>query len=228
MLMLLVVAGAGYVSGGFAAGLLYGAVFVALESIFAKLGDEFTAIQGLTAWLVHFTALLPALIGIALGRNPSGFLGDAFQQCAVTIRKAKPVFFVGIARRGARVVPRVPARSINNWTFAIFTFALLLVLPRIAAAVYPATRLRPAPSEGIGDDPTPIELIGIDRPFTAADLREIDRGIGLAVVSTVTSRSCTRDGREPARHRAGHREVRREPRALRRRRRRAAGERSPG
>ncbi len=38
MLMLLVVAGAGYVSGGLTAGLLYGAVFVALESVFDKLG----------------------------------------------------------------------------------------------------------------------------------------------------------------------------------------------
>ncbi len=179
MLMLLVVAGAGYVSGGLTAGLLYGAVFVALENIFTKLGAEFTAIQGLTAWLVNFTALLPALIGIALGRNPSGFLGDAFQQWALTIRNAKPVFFTGIA---IEVLAWFLAfqKIINNWTFAIFTFTLLLALPRIAAAVYPSARLRPAPSEGIGDDPTPIELIGIDRPFTAADLRAIDRGIGLA------------------------------------------------
>ena len=78
MLMLLVVAGAGYVSGGLTAGLLYGAVFVALENIFTKIGQDYTAFQGWSAWLVQFTALLPALIGIGLGRNPSGFLSDVF------------------------------------------------------------------------------------------------------------------------------------------------------
>ena len=79
MLMLLVVAGAGYVSGGLTAGLLYGAVFVALRSVLSKFGQDYSAFRGWTAWLVQFTTVLPALIGIALGRNPSGFLNDSFE-----------------------------------------------------------------------------------------------------------------------------------------------------
>ena len=120
LLMLLVVAGAGYVSGGLTAGLLYGAVFVALQSIFAKLGDDYSAFHGLTAWLVQFTVLLPALIGIGLGRNPSGFLSDSFAQFGPLIRKTKPVLFVGIA---AEVLIWFLAlrHTIHNWTFVILT-----------------------------------------------------------------------------------------------------------
>jgi branched-chain amino acid transport system permease protein len=177
MLMLLVVAGAGYVSGGLTAGLLYGAVFVALESVFGKLGDDYSAFHGLTAWLVHFTALLPALIGIGLGRNPSGFLSDSFAQFGPLIRRTKPVFFVGVA---AEVLIWFLAlrKTIHNWTFVILTAVLVLALPRIGALVNPSAFGR-KPDEGDAGDGVPLELIGIDRAFTAADLRAIDRGIGV-------------------------------------------------
>ncbi|HEV7527181.1 MAG TPA: ABC transporter permease [Acidimicrobiia bacterium] len=177
MLMLLVVAGAGYVSGGLTAGLLYGAVFVALESVIAKLGDSFSAFHGWSAWLVHFTALLPALIGIGLGRNPSGFLSDSFARYRPMIREVRAVFVAGA---GAEVLLWFLAfrHTINNWIFAIVTLLMVALLPNIAAAVAPAAYGR-TPRGGDGDD-TPLELIGIDRPFTVDDLREIDRGIGAA------------------------------------------------
>jgi hypothetical protein len=177
LLMLLVVAGAGYVSGGLTAGLLYGAVFVALQSVFGKLGDDYSAFHGLTAWLVHFTALLPALIGIGLGRNPSGFLSDSFAQFGPLIRKTKPVLFVGIA---AEVLIWFLAlrHTIHNWTFVILTAVILLALPRIGALVNPSAFGRRT-NEGEAGDGIPLELIGVERPFTDVDLREIDRGIGL-------------------------------------------------
>ena len=120
MLMLLVVAGAGYVSGGLTAGLLYGAVFVALESTFTKIGQDYSAFQGWSAWLVHFTALLPALIGIGLGRNPSGFLNDVFEQYGAMIREAKGVFLAGIASE-LLIWFLAFRHTIDNWTFAIVT-----------------------------------------------------------------------------------------------------------
>jgi hypothetical protein len=165
------------VSGGLTAGLLYGAVFVALQSVFGKLGDDYSAFHGLTAWLVHFTALLPALIGIGLGRNPSGFLSDSFAQFGPLIRKTKPVLFVGIA---AEVLIWFLAlrHTIHNWTFVILTAVILLALPRIGAIVNPSAFGRRT-NEGEAGDGVPLELIGIDRPFTAVDLREIDRGIGV-------------------------------------------------
>jgi len=176
ILMLLVVAGAGYVSGGLTAGLLYGAVFVALQNVIAQIGNDYSFLQGWSAWLSHFVALLPALIGIALGRNPSGFLGDAFQRNRALMRDTRSVVFAGV---GVELVVWFLAfrHTINNWVFAILTGVLIVVLPLVASIVNPSASGR----EPVDDDrdATPLELIGIDRDFTAADLREIDRGVGL-------------------------------------------------
>ena len=177
MLMLLVVAGAGYVSGGLSAGLLYGAVFVTLESILAKVGDDYSALHGLSAWLVHFTALLPALIGIGLGRNPSGFLDDSFARYRAMISEAKAVL-VAAAAAELGLWFLAFGHTISNWTFAIATAALLVVLPQLASVFAPSAygRGRTVDHER---DATPLELVGIDRAFTTDDLREIDRGLGL-------------------------------------------------
>jgi ABC-type branched-subunit amino acid transport system permease subunit len=177
LLMLLVVAGAGYVSGGLAAGLLYGAAFVALQNIFTKLGQDYSAFQGWSAWLAHFTALLPALIGIALGRNPSGFLHDGFERWRVTIRRVPAVFAAGL---GAELLVWFLAfrHTVSNWTFTIVTAALVVGLPWVASVVKPAAFGRRQSGDAEGDD-TPLELIGIDRAFTADDLRVMNRGIGV-------------------------------------------------
>jgi hypothetical protein len=177
MLMLLVVAGAGYVSGGLSAGLLYGAVFVTLEAILAKVGDDYSALHGLSAWLVHFTALLPALIGIGLGRNPSGFLDDSFARYRAMFSEAW-VVLVAAAAAELGLWFLAFGHTISNWTFAIATAALLVVLPQLASVVAPSaySRRRTADHERVA---TPLELIGIDRAFTTDDLREIDRGLGL-------------------------------------------------
>jgi ABC-type branched-subunit amino acid transport system permease subunit len=186
LLMLLVVAGAGYVSGGLTAGLLYGAVFVALRGILSELGQNYSAFHGWTAWLMQFTTVLPALIGIALGRNPSGFLSDAFGAWGTMIRSTTRVFVAAVA---VELVAWFLAfrHTITNWTFAIFTMALVLLLPRLPAAVTQTARRRGDALDrepGSVGDPIPLELIGIDRAFTPTDLREINRGLGLEQVRT--------------------------------------------
>jgi hypothetical protein len=173
ILMLLVVAGTGYVAGGLTAGLLYAAAFVVLGNILTTLGHDYTAFQSWTAWLVQLTALLPALIGVALGRDPSGFLGDAFRSYAPMIRGRRPVLFAGIAvELGLWLLTWRDV--IGRWPFAIATIALAVLLPRVAPAVDPALR---APSAT--DDGGVLELLGIERPFTPADLHAIDTALGL-------------------------------------------------
>ena len=66
---------------------------------------------------------------------------------------------------------------VGNWPFALATFALAALLQRVAPLVDPALR---APRASAGSDPAvPLELIGIDRPFTPADLHAIDIALGL-------------------------------------------------
>jgi branched-subunit amino acid ABC-type transport system permease component len=177
MFMLLVVAGMGYVSGGFMAGLLYSVVFITFQNILDKLGADYSAFHGAFKWLASFTAVLPALIGIGLGRNPSGFLNDIYVAWGPMIRRVKPVLFAGIA---AELLAWFLAwrEVIGNWSFAIFTIAWVVLLPRIAMAVRPAAYL--------GEDvvaarraETPPELIGVDRGFTEDDLRKIDTELGI-------------------------------------------------
>jgi len=176
MLMLLVVAGAGYVSGGLTAGLFYGAVFVALQGIITKLGQDYTAFQGGAQWLVQFTALLPALIGIGLGRNPSGFLNDVFASYGPLIRRMKAVFVAGLAVEFL-VWLLALRHTINNWTFVIVTAAVVVLLPRIASLIDPVAFGRPAPAREGGE--IPLELLGLEHAFTVEELREINRGAGL-------------------------------------------------
>jgi hypothetical protein len=164
--------------------MLYGGVFVALESIIAKIGHDHPAFHGGSAWLVQFTALLPALIGIGLGRNPSGFLNDAFASWGPLIRRTKPVLFTGIA---AELLAWLLAlrHTIDNWTFALFTGALAVVLPRVAAAVnrsaYPRDRSK---GEEPARDAIPLELLGVDHAFTTDDLHAINRGAGFERLPT--------------------------------------------
>jgi branched-subunit amino acid ABC-type transport system permease component len=173
ILMLLVVAGTGYVAGGLTAGLLYAAAFVALGNILTRLGHDYTAFQGWTNWLGQFTALLPALIGIALGRDPSGFLGDSFRTWAPMIRRRRPLFFVGVAV-GLGMWLLTWRAVIGKWPFAIATIALAVLLPRVAPLVDRELR-----EPVTGADDVPLELVGIERPFTTADLRTIDTALGL-------------------------------------------------
>jgi branched-subunit amino acid ABC-type transport system permease component len=165
MLMLLVVAGMGYVSGGFAAGLLHGAVFVVMQGLFRKLGVDHPAFDDQLQWLGQFTSVLPALIGVSLGQNPSGFLHDSYRDWGLVIRRRTPIFLAGVALELAAWFLTFQD-VISGWAFALFTMAWVLVLPRLA----------PRPPR---EASTPVELIGIDRPFTPADKVAIDRHLEL-------------------------------------------------
>jgi len=181
MLMLLVVAGAAYVSGGLAAGLLYGSVFVVLQESFTKLGVDYAAFAGLFAWLSQFTTVLPALIGVSLGRNPSGFLGDAFDSWRRLIGQAR-IVVAGAAVTEAVIWFLTFRHVVGNWTFAILTGALAVGLPRIGAALTQAeSGAEPGSVDEWGDGP--LELVGFGGTFTHEDLQHIDSALGLEETS---------------------------------------------
>ena len=188
MLMLLVVAGAGYVSGGLTAGLLYSAVFVTMQGIFGRLAHDYPSFHGPLLWLAQFTTVLPALIGVGLGRNPSGFLDDTFRSWGRLIRGAPAVFAAGLAAELAAWWLTL-VRAVTRWDFALFTAAVVVVLPPVGARLGRLAGRPAAGADTASPDPTapeaaaaavPLELIGVDRPFTVEDLREIDRRVGLA------------------------------------------------
>jgi branched-chain amino acid transport system permease protein len=171
MFMLVVVAGVGYVSGGFVAGLLHAAVFIVLQNILTKLGQDYSAFGHEFKWLASLSPFMSALIGIGLGRNPTGFFNDFFVNFKPMVDKVKPVLFGGLAvELGAWYLAF--EKHIGNWTFAIVTMVLILFLPRVAEAVNPGAFGKTARADAAAS--TPLELIGIDRPWTPADLRGLD------------------------------------------------------
>ncbi|MEO5745902.1 MAG: hypothetical protein ABIQ53_15095, partial [Terracoccus sp.] len=178
MFMLVVVAGVGYVSGGFVGGLMHGAVFLVLQNILTKLGHDYSAFGDQFKWLASLSPFMSALIGIGLGRSPTGFMNDFFVGYRPMVDKVKPVFFGGIAvELGAWYLAF--EKYIGNWTFAIITILLILFLPLVAEIVDPAAFGKP--SRRANATQTPLELLGIDRPFTAADLLMLDDSLFVGV-----------------------------------------------
>lgn len=177
MLMLLVVAGAGYVSGGIAAGLLYGAAFGSLQAVFTELAASHPAFHGPLGWVAQFTTVLPALIGISLGRNPSGFLHDAFATWAPMIRRARPLF-AGVLAVEMVIWLLALRHTINGWGFVILTAAVVVGAPRLAPFVAPSAYGRAR------RDAPPLELVGITRPFTIDDRVRLDRALDLGDAPT--------------------------------------------
>jgi hypothetical protein len=175
--VLTVVGGIGYVSGALFGGILFGVAFVALQNTFDKLGADFPDAEGFFEFLARFTTVLPALMGVSIGRNPTG----AVEQIVVefgALRRAKPVVVAGCA---AVAVAYLLARndSISNWWFVVIVGAVIVAMPLAAKRLAPPTVAAAAPADGQGG--VPLELVGVARPFEPADRDMLDRELGLPV-----------------------------------------------
>jgi hypothetical protein len=196
LLMLTVVGGIGYVSGALVGGILFGVFFVALQNTFDKLGADYTDLEGFFEFLARLTTVLPALLGVSIGRNPTG----AVERILVDfgpLRRAKPVVVAGIAAVGvAYLLARNEA--ISNWWFVVITGAVVVAMPVVAGKLVPAfgREGRAADSVGVasavvtgqagGARSLPLELVGVARPYTVADREMLDAALG--VPSTAAGR----------------------------------------
>jgi branched-subunit amino acid ABC-type transport system permease component len=181
LLVLTVVGGIGYVSGALFGGILFGVGFVALQNTFDKLGVDYPDAEGLFDFLARFTTVLPALMGVSIGRNPTG----AVEQIVVEfggLRRAKPVVVAGC---GVVAVAYLLARneSISNWWFVVIVGLVIVAMPLAAKRLAPApTPAAAAPAVSAdGHEDMPLELVGVARPFESADRDMLDRELGLPV-----------------------------------------------
>jgi hypothetical protein len=177
LLVLTVVGGIGYVSGALFGGILFGVAFVALQNTFDKLGVDYPDAEGFFDFLARFTTVLPALMGVSIGRNPTG----AVEQIVVefgALRRAKPVVVAGCA---AVAVFYVLARNdtISNWWFVVLVGLVIAAMPLAAKRLAPPAAAAAASADGGGD--IPLELVGVSRPFQPSDRDRLDRELGLPV-----------------------------------------------
>jgi branched-chain amino acid transport system permease protein len=169
LLMLTVVGGIGYVSGALVGGLLLGVGFVAIQDTFTKLATDHPTLDGVFGFVATLTTVLPAIIGVSLGRNPSGSVHQIVESYS-PLRRAVPLLVVAAAAE-AVVYGLTYTEHLSGWWFVILTAVIVLALPAAAKAMSRPER----PAE------TPDELIGIERPFTDDDRVEIDRELGLVL-----------------------------------------------
>jgi ABC-type branched-subunit amino acid transport system permease subunit len=174
LFMLTVVGGIGYVSGGLMGGILAGVAFVAIQDTFRKLGVDYPSFHGAFKWLASFTTILPATIAISLGKNPSGAVSDIVTGFE-PLRKIKAaIVAIVVLLLGAWLLARQDI--ISNWWFVLLVAVIMIGVPRVAQALKPSAFMTPEQYRAKQAE-VPLELIGIDRPFTVADVHMLDAAL---------------------------------------------------
>jgi branched-chain amino acid transport system permease protein len=169
--MLTVVGGIGAIGGALLAGLSLGLLNV-LPSIWPGLSN--------------ILLVTPGLIGISLGRNPSGAVAQ-IREAYDPVRRSKPVL-VGIAAAYVAIYVLRSTNAIDNWTTVIVSIAVIvLCVPAAELLQQRAERVATAAAAaaaGAGEQAPelPIEWVGITRPFTDDDVRTMNAALGVSDV----------------------------------------------
>jgi branched-chain amino acid transport system permease protein len=176
LMMLTVVFGIGYVSGALLGGVMSGVGFGIVVATFNSLAEHHASLHGLYATLAHIAAVSPALIGIGVGRSPSGAVHDIIESYR-PMRNAKPVVVGGVVAE-AVLYALALGGVLTNWWFAILTIVLVIILPVVGQMAMPAAFLPPERLAQLRER-VPVELEGIDTPYTPQLRDSLDRALGL-------------------------------------------------
>ncbi len=196
LLMLTVVGGIAYVTGGLFGGLATGVAFLAIANTFGKLGADHQNLSGLLDFFARSTTVMPALIGVSMGKSPSGAVSDIVDRLS-PLRRAKPVLAAGFALE-AVVYWLTATGAISNWWFLVLSVVVVLVLPIASRALMPQAHVAPGALDAKRAE-VPLELVGIDRPFTDRDRMEIERELALEGAPTRVPLRVSAIGEEPTR-----------------------------
>lgn len=192
VLMLTVVAGIGYVTGALFGGLMAGVGFAVIMVSFNNLGAAQPELEGLWTFMGHLAAVSPALIGLGVGKNPSGTVHDVLEGYR-HLRSAKPVLVGGAAVVALSYVLALTG-VLGNWWFATITIVTVFMLPVVGQMFMPEAVL--GPEAAAAKRGTPPEEIGVDQPWTEDRLAELDRELGLP--ANVTEHTASAQFGEPS------------------------------
>lgn len=119
----------------------------------------------------------PGLIGIGLGKNPSGAvrqLSEAFEP----VRRSRTLL---VLLGGALVAVTAlrQADVIDSWTFVLLAAVVVLGSPAVAPYVGRRAAYGEAePAHSEVDEEMPLEWVGLLRPFTVEDRKALDLALG--------------------------------------------------
>ena len=176
LMMITVVGGIGYMSGALFAGVFLVAFIEMLNGSLKKFAVDYAGLEAIFMFFVSAVTVLPATIGITMGKSPSGAVNDIVEGFS-RLKDAKPVMYTMI---GLEVLAYAltAAGVLTNWHFAIATIVVLFVVPPLGGKIYEKYMLK---KFGV-PPPVPAEMIGIERPYTDDDLAHMDRVLGLDAV----------------------------------------------
>ena len=138
LFMMAVVGGIGYVSGALIAGVFLAVLSVIMPNILNKLGTDYPSLHWLFVSIIgNFTRYVgPAVIGIGLGRNPTG-IAQSFIVGFRPLRKAPGAVAVWAAVQ-VGLWALAFSDAIGNWPFAVLTILNVVLGPRVITALFPA------------------------------------------------------------------------------------------
>jgi branched-subunit amino acid ABC-type transport system permease component len=147
LVMLTVVGGVGNVTGALIGGLLAGVGFQAITSTFQNI---YAHHGGPWSFIANLSLVAPAAIGVSLGRNPSGSVGQIVEGYA-PLWRAKPVLAGGIMLELAAYL-LVVTKVMSNWWLVLATLIIGLALPLVGKALMPEAFAPPTPPTGSPPD----------------------------------------------------------------------------
>ena len=150
--MLTVVGGIGNVSGALMGGILAGTAFQALTSTFSNLSTDAGG-GGFWSVMANLSLVAPALVGVSLGRNPSGAVPDIIRRYK-PLWQAKGVLLLGVM---AEIVAYllVLTKVMGNWWLVLATALIAIALPAVGRLVEPEAFAPPASAPPILERPVP-------------------------------------------------------------------------
>jgi len=185
LFMLVVVGGAGLVGGALFAGIaLYG-----LIPLTSALGPFITKVN----------AVSPGLMGIGLGRNPSGAV-PLIAEGLKPLRHDPPVLGAMVAAMAAVYAGRL-ADVYANWPFVLLLVAVFMVANAVAGRrARPTVADRAAVSPAVED----LDWVGITTPWTARHLARLDEEFAADGLSPVAMGAARNGASDPLPVRAGN------------------------
>ncbi|OLT31684.1 ABC transporter permease [Actinomadura sp. CNU-125] len=167
LLMLVVVAGIGYLSGALFGGLMAGVGSAVLVATFSDLALSHEGLSDVYGALGNLVLVGTALVGMGVGKNPSGVVHDIADGYRA-IRTARPVLY-GAGALGVVLYVLAVTGVVNVWTFSLVAICVVFVLPVVGRMYLDEGKNRA----------TPPELLGVDEPYTDELRARLDRELGL-------------------------------------------------
>ena len=151
-------------------GILAGSAFQVLNSTFTNLSMDHGNGGGFWSVMANVALVAPALVGVSLGRNPSGAVPQIVANYS-PLWRVKGVLALGVAAEVV-VYLLVLTKVMGNWWFVLATALIALALPGLGRLVRPEVfRAAPVAAAGAVERSAAVAAPAMPAVENVADVR---------------------------------------------------------